>query len=260
MNHKLIDVHTHPFFDLAEVGKTLDFMDRYVIEKVFSLGIPRHEDGNDRVLALKKLAPGRIVAGPYFDPREKDAIDDLARFHDAGCRIVKLFPNLGYYPDDRAYLPFFEKAAELGYGILSHCGWLGSKAVSSTKYARPGRFEELFRRFPETLFVMAHMGGIDGFIEGIMYTTRTPNVYLDTTPGQSRWVFSHAAEFVRGMPHERLLMGTDGIFPPWEDGTDGHEEYENQRAMLESIGWADKTQDVLYNNASRVIEKYGLLG
>jgi len=256
---KKIDIHTHPIYPLAEVEKTLDFMDKYNVEKAVTLGTPGRDDSNDRVFRLRRLAPERIVGGPYVDPRDSKSLDDLKRFYDLGCRVVKLFPNLGYYPDDPALVAFFERAAGMGFGFLSHCGWLGSKTISSTKYARPGRFEELFRRFPETLFIMAHMGGIDGFVEGVMYTTRTPNVYLDTTPGQSHWVFAHAGEFVRGMPHERLLLGTDGIHPPFDDGTDGGEEYDAQEEMLSEIGWAQFTDDVFYGNAARVIEKYKLL-
>jgi predicted TIM-barrel fold metal-dependent hydrolase len=143
--------------------------------------------------------------------------------------------------------------------VLSHCGWLGAKGVSSTKYARPGRFEELFRRFPDTLFIMAHMGGMDGFLEGIMYTTRTPNVYLDSTPGQSHWIFEHAAGLVKGMPPKRLLLGTDGITPPYADGTDCGAEYAKQVEMLGKLGWSEHVGDIFYNNAAAVISKYGLL-
>jgi len=256
---KLIDMHTHPMYPVAEVRKILDFMDAHGVEKILALGWPGAPDANKRVLALRKLAPKRIIGGPYLDPRDKRAANELKRYHDAGCRIVKLFPNLGYYPDDKSVLPFFEKVARLGCGVLSHCGWLGSKGVSSTKFARPGRFEELFRRFPETVFIMGHMGGFDGFLEGIMYTTRTPNVYLDTTPGQSHWVFAHAPEFVRGMPAERLLMGTDGISPAGSDGIDSSAEYEIQVGMLERIGWGALVEDVFYKNAAAVIEKYKLI-
>jgi len=254
-----IDFHTHPFFPLDEVLKTLDTMDKYGVEKIVSLGVSREGDENELVLKLRSAAPERIVGGPFLDPRDANAIDELSRFHDAGCRMVKLFPNRGYYPDDAEFVPFFERVAELGWGVLSHCGWLGTKDVCATKYARPGRFEEVFRRFPETLFVMAHMGGIDGFIEGIMYTTRTPNVYLDSTPGQSHWVFAHAGEMVRGMPHERLLMGTDGIGAAWEDGIDVGEEYRVQSEMLENIGWGQWAEEIFYTNAARVIEKYKLI-
>jgi predicted TIM-barrel fold metal-dependent hydrolase len=255
----MIDFHTHPMFPLDEVGKILDFMDRYSLEKIVALGLPHEPDGNERVFKLRKLAPSRIVGGPFVDPRNLKVFEELKRFSDEGCRILKLFPNYGYYPDDPQFTLFFEKAAEMGFGILSHCGWLGAKEVCSTRYAKPGRFEEVFRRFPKMLFVMAHMGGIDGFIEGIMYTTRTPNVYLDSTPGQSHWVFKHAPEFVRGMPHERLLMGTDGISPQREDGFDASAEYALQTEMLEKMGMGEFRDDIFYNNATRVIEEYKLI-
>lgn len=255
---RIIDVHTHPGYPPGQVRGIVDFMDAHGVEKIVALGSPGRQDSNDRILRLRELAGERVIGGPFIDPREPGALDELKRCWDAGCRIVKLFPNLGYYPDDPQFLPFFERVVELGCGVLSHCGWLGSKKISSTKYARPGRFEELFRRFPDTLFILAHMGGIDGFLEAIMYTTRTPNVYLDTTPGQSYWVYEHAGEMVRGMPVERLLLGTDGI-QPVSEGWDCSKQYGAIAAAIEKLGWGAHIEDIFYNNAARVIEQYGLL-
>lgn len=255
---RIIDIHTHPVFPLDSVSGVVDFMDANNIEKLVALGSCGDEDLNDRILALRRIAPSRIVGGPYFDPRDPKAAGDLDRFHDAGCRIVKLFPNLGYYPDDPALLPFFEKAASMGFAFLSHCGWLGSKKISSTKYARPGRFEELFRRFPDTLFIMAHMGGMDGFLEGIMYTTRLANVCLDTTPGQSYWVFENAPDFVRSMPPAQLLMGTDGIQPVTKDWNSA-DQYPKIATAIEKLGWSDHLEAIFYSNAAALIDKYNLL-
>jgi predicted TIM-barrel fold metal-dependent hydrolase len=106
---------------------------------------------------------------------------------------------------------------------------------------------------------MAHMGGIDGFIEGIMYTTRTPNVYLDTTQGQSYWVFEYAPTFVQGMPPERLLLGSDGIGPAEENGTDSSVQYKLVADAIAKLGWKKHLDDIFYNSPARVIEKYKLL-
>ena len=251
---KKIDIHIHPKFPAENVGGIIAHMDRYEIEKIFALGSITSEEVNENILRLRRLAPDRIVGAPYIDPRASDAFDKLQRYYDAGCRVVKLFPNYGYYPDDPAVLPFFEKVASLHCGVLSHCGWLGVKEVCATKYARPSHFEELFRRFPEIPFIMAHMGGIDGFIEGIMYTTRTPNVYLDTTPGQSYWVFKYAPDFVKGMPPERLLLGSDGVSPETDDST-----YKTISGHLSALGWEARLNDIFYRNADNLIKQYHLI-
>ena len=251
---KKIDVHIHPKFPAETMAGIIDFMDQYEVEIIFALGSTQGEEINENILRLRRLAPGRVVGAPYIDPRKPEAFDTLQLYYDAGCRMVKLFPNYGYYPDDPTFLPFFEKVATLRCGVLSHCGWLGTKEVCSTKYARPGRFEELFRRFPDIPFIMAHMGGFDGFIEGIMYTTRTPNVYLDTTPGQSYWVFKHAPEFVRGMPPERLLLGSDGVTPQCGGGT-----YEAIHGHLAALGWDGHLENIFHQNAAKLIKQYRLI-
>ena len=255
---KMIDMHTHPDYPPGGLQPILDFMDAHAIEKVVALGSSRLDYANDNVLEMRKMAPDRIAGGPYLDPRDPNAPDELLRHYDHGCRMVKLFPNHGYYPDDPELLPFFEKVGELKCGVLSHCGWMserGGRTDYATKYARPGRFEILFRTFPDIPFVMAHMGGIDGFLEAIMYTLRTPNVYVDITPGQSYWVLEYAADFVRSIPPERVLLGTDGYKP----NRDHLQTYIRLAEAVVKLGWEDYLGDIFYSNGARVIKKYGLI-
>ena len=81
---------------------------------------------NDTMLAACRRHPGRLVGGVYADPREgTNGIETVRRYHAQGVRIVKLFPNIGYFPDDPALHGFFDAVADLGMLVLSHCGWLG---------------------------------------------------------------------------------------------------------------------------------------
>lgn len=73
--------------------------------------------------------------------------------------------------------------------VLSHCGWLDGSGPGVTQepwaacYSHPGRFEKTLRLYPDTVFILAPMGGIAGMLEPVMLTTRTANTFSDCSPG-----------------------------------------------------------------------------
>ena len=209
---KRIDVHNHLCED-PEGTKLVGLMDQSGIETTLIMGVRTDlplESSNENILQAVRRFPDRLVGGVFADPREPGAIEEVRRYHGEGFRVVKLFPNVGYYPDDDSLLPFFEKVAELGMAVLSHCGWLWSPGtISAAYYSHPGRFEKVIRRFPEMPFIMAHMGGIAGFLETVMLTTRTPNTYADVSPGQGILVIERGGPIVGAIPPEKLLFGAD---------------------------------------------------
>jgi predicted TIM-barrel fold metal-dependent hydrolase len=175
------------------------------------------------------------------------------RHHRAeGVRVVKLFPNFGYWPDDDAFCPFFDVVAELGMAVLSHCGWLvPHMGVTAAYYSYPGRFEKPIRRHPETIFIMAHMGGIVGFLETVMLTTRTPNTYVDCSPGQGLWVLEHASSMAAGIPADKLMWGADCY--------QGPQMLEQYCKALEGCGFGDDLDNIFYGNARGLLEKIGAI-
>ncbi len=97
---KIFDAHNHPRakFDASEI---VELMDAHHIERNVILGTP--SDGttsNPRVLEWVRKYPDRFVGGVFADPREGPAaIEEIRRYHGEGLKIVKLFPNFGYFPD-----------------------------------------------------------------------------------------------------------------------------------------------------------------
>ncbi|MCX7012851.1 MAG: amidohydrolase family protein [Candidatus Sumerlaeota bacterium] len=211
---KIIDIHNH-VRSPESAAKLVELMDAHNVERAVVLGVPAGPEGQDRnaeTLAAVRRFPDRFVGGVFADPREgAKAIDTIRHYHREGFRIVKLFPNYGYFPDDPAIRPFFDAVAELGMAVLSHCGWLSPKAGSETAayYSHPGRFEKLIRLYPDTPFIMAHMGGIAGFLESVMLTTRTLNTYVDCSPGQGLWALTAAPQIVATIPPGQIMWGAD---------------------------------------------------
>jgi predicted TIM-barrel fold metal-dependent hydrolase len=254
MPKRIIDAHNHL---LDEPARQLALMDDAGIEAALIMGSPRTgEKGNRALVKACRKHPHRFIGGAYYDPREgKKAIRKLKRYHGEGLPVVKLFPNLGYFPDDEKVRPFFEKVAGLGMAVLSHCGWLGGSGAKmrhepwAAYYSHPGRFEKVIRLFPETVFIMAHMGGIAGFLESVMLATRTPNTYIDCSPGQGLNVLEFAPHIAGAVPPTKLLWGADSLsfdaFIP------------RYKKALIGAGFGRHLDKVFHDNAAELFGKLG---
>lgn len=254
---QIIDIHNHAHFpdDGAEL---IGVMDELHIQTALLLGLPESiidgHGANPRMLEAVRRRPERFVGGCYLDPRRGPAaIDEMRHYHAEGIRVVKLFPNHGYYPDDEGLRPFFDAVAELKLAVLSHCGWLttADTQVSAAYYSAPGRFEKLVRTYKETSFILAHMGGINGLLESIMLATRAPNLFLDCSPGQGTWALEFAGALVASIPPEKILWGADGLDP--------RAVLYRDREALEKIGFGPHFDKIFYSNARGLLERIGAL-
>jgi predicted TIM-barrel fold metal-dependent hydrolase len=251
---KIIDVHNHVNQADPTGDRLVEKMDALSIETTLVMGVTRIESGsNERALAAVCKHPGRLVGGVCVDPRDgKSAVEKVRRYYGEGFRIVKLFPNMGYFPDDATLLPFFDAVAKLKMGVLSHCGFLAPQAgVAAAYYSQPGRFEKLLRTYKEMPFIFAHMGGIDGFLQTIMLTTRLPNAYTDCSPGQGAWVLDFAGQMAASIPPHKLMWGADSY--------DLERWLNHNQPALEKIGFAEHLDKIFYSNAKELLVRIGAL-
>ena len=259
MPRRLFDAHNHLSSDDPDGSKMIAHMDRDSVEAMVIMGLPfgsarQIRAFNEQTIRVSRAYPDRFVGGVYLDPRKgKKAIDELKRARERDIRLVKLFPNLGYYPDDRKVRPFFAAVAKLDMAVLSHCGWLWPQPGHdyASYYSHPGRFEKVVRLFPDTPFILAHMGGIAGFLETVMLTTRTPNTYVDCSPGQGRDVLRFAPKIAGSVPPEKLMWGSDGAY--------GAVSVAKYRRLLTRAGFGPHLKKVFYQNARGLFDKLGAL-
>jgi hypothetical protein len=258
MPKRIIDAHNHLSHG-DDGSKQLELMDRCGIETSLIMSTPgRMPKGSDDVLKAVRRWPGRFIGGAFVDPREgKKAINEVKRRCGQGFRIVKLFPNFGYFPDDPKLRPFWAAVNKLRMGVLSHCGWLGGSGanVSHTDwaayYSHPGRFEKVIRLFPDITFIMGHAGGIAGVLESVMLTTRTPNTFIDCSPGQGIWALEATGGIAASIPAEKILWGADSY----------EQAYVRDRAKkaLVKLGFGPHLDKIFYSNARTLFEKVGAL-
>jgi len=131
-----------------------------------ALCMPRRESAPDDPLGIKgtqaiaALVPGLHPIG-LADPERFDD-DHLARVEKVLKRreVVALKAYLGYLqhkPGDPGYRPYYKLAAEYDIPVIFHTGDTFSQAAK-VKYAHPLFIDEAAVDFPDTKFVIAHMG------------------------------------------------------------------------------------------------------
>jgi predicted TIM-barrel fold metal-dependent hydrolase len=178
---------------------------------------------NEIVLQAVKDHPDRLVGNVYLDPRQPDAGDTLDKYMSEGFRAVKMFPPVGFMPDDEQYFPLYEKIEAFGVPLLFHAGQTNIKIISkvpgvrkatSSKYSYPLNFDMLARLFPKMPIVLAHMG-YPHYIEARSVAHANPNVYLDIS-GSGPWTEGIPITFnaLGGhafipMDFNRVLWGSD---------------------------------------------------
>ena len=255
----IFDAHNHLRADDFDGSRMIESQNKFGIETTVVMGLPFDGEKvirkiNEQVIRAQQKYPGRLIGGIYCDPRNvKKAIATAKHGYAEGLRLVKLFPNMGYFPDDDKVRPFFDKVAELKMGVLSHCGWLWPKnpLPIAAYYSHPGRFEKLLRIYPETPFIFAHMGGIAGFLEAIMLTTRTPNAYVDGSPGQGLWVLETTGPIGGSVPPAKLLYGADSSYD--------QKQLLRYRDVYVKLGYGPHLKDIFRNNARGIFEKLGVI-
>lgn len=233
----IIDFHYH-YADVDDfLEDLLKDMDYAGVDKTLLTG--GHENGywefkncgfrkNEDILDAVKRYPDRIIGNMYIDPRKPDAVDTFERYIEAGFKCVKMFPPIGFYPDDESFYPLYEKIEQYETPILFHTGQTNTKyqksegrKATSSKYANPMFIDGISRLFPGIPFVMAHMG-YPWLSEAWSVAHANTNVYLDIA-GSGPWTESVPVAYnaLGGQSYipidfKRVIWGSDNCLPQAE--------------------------------------------
>lgn len=253
----VIDVHIHHSgFDDPEMDGYLRHMDEFEVAAALVHALPVTDwtdngRGNEDVLRAVRKHPGRLSGSVYIDlnaPPEEN-IETVKRFAGEGFKCVKMFPNLGFDPNDDCHEPVWEAIEEQGLMCLSHCGWLAMlpRRIQSIT-ASPSHFEVPARRHPKINFIFAHFGGGATYLETVVLTSRLKNAYADVCPGWGRWVFENRMPGLGSVPFSQVLYGTDSA------GARYGQSVAWWRRTLEDMGRsADEIEAFFYGNAARLL-------
>jgi predicted TIM-barrel fold metal-dependent hydrolase len=198
-----IDFHYHYADQDAFIEGLIKEMDASGVDITLLMGGPEEGfweykncgfAGNEKVLEAVRKYPDRLIGNIYIDPRDADALETLEKYVNEGFKCVKMFPPVGFYPDDEKYFPLYEKIEEYEIPILFHSGQTNIKIISkvpgvrkatNSKYGNPMNFDMIARLFPKMPIVLAHMG-YPHYAEAWSVCHANKNIYLDIA-GSGPW-------------------------------------------------------------------------
>jgi len=230
----VIDFHLHHFRKEGFVLNALREMDRAGVEKSLLLATPglifleSVMGSNEDVLQQVEEHPDRFIGCMYIDPRDKNAIEEVEKYHQKGFKCIKMYPPVGFYPDDPKWSSVFEYIDELRIPILSHTGLNGipmvnkkgeKRKVTNSAFALPIYFDSPARLYPNINFILAHMG-YPFYTQAWSVAHLNPNVYLDIS-GAGPWAEGIPKEYnaIGGyipIDFNRVIWGSDNHLPPKE--------------------------------------------
>jgi predicted TIM-barrel fold metal-dependent hydrolase len=165
---------------------------------------------NDLVYEAMNRYPGIIQGMCYVNPGyAKEAVKEIDRcINELGMIGVKLYNQ--YYLSDPAVHSVIEKCIELDIPILEHAGKMHPRSEDQPFISDGTHFAMAAEKFPEALFIYAHIGGGGDYHWSLKAIADYPNIFLDISG--SIYVEDIIEETVRKIGVERVMFGTDGSF------------------------------------------------
>ncbi len=263
----IIDIHNHisrknnPYYLPADAY--IPVMDELGIEKAVILGKDYGDLGDrlDANLTDEDVAsfcaefPGRFIGFTAVHP-DRPVDRNLERLEKAvetfGMHGIKLNPAAGFYPNDTALYPVYERAASLRLPVVIHSGLKPPSEGCRIKFCNPLDIDDVAVDFPDLSLVIAH-SGYPWVQEAIQVGLYAENVCIDiSTLNQIEEVMG--CEVVMPtlkMLHNalgagRILFGTDGIF--------------NSETLKQAVMSADFLTDnerdmIFYKNAEKILTR-----
>jgi predicted TIM-barrel fold metal-dependent hydrolase len=172
---------------------------------------------NDYIAALIRKHPeliGMAAVNPRFRGVDRARTELTRAVEELGLRGLKLYPMYDHYePADRDLaFPIFERANELGIGVMVHMGTSSAKDTVFD-YGRPGGLDEVARHFPDLPLLVCHVG-FPWVDECLAMVARHDNTYVDISMFATKTSRRGLYEFLvraqqLGCPLSRICWGTD---------------------------------------------------
>lgn len=194
------------------------------------------EDVNRKFFEAAQNHPGRLILFMGLDPRRETVVKLLERgVKEWGVKGVKLMPAAGWYPDDKTFYPFYQKAEELGLVLVFHSG--PELYPYRAKYCRPTCLDEIATDFPDLKIICAH-AGYCWWEEAAWIASYKQNIYVDLANWQPKIARRPVEEFYERL---RLLLNIMGS-PKVLFGSDWPGFRAHKR--LNNVGWVNAIKEL----------------
>lgn len=220
-------------------------IDISLIQPIATSAKPSHSINDFAAQADKQ--PGLRSFGSVH-PRNPAWKEELERLAELGLRGIKLHPEYqGCYVDEPETVQVVKEAGRLGLIVLFHAGV--DIGMPPPVHCTPERVARLRRMVPDTVLVLAHMGGDHMWKEAREILPQL-HVYIDTSHAvpeyPEQWPLF--AESIRAMGTDRVLFGTDS---PWSDQAAAVRE--TRRFLREQQFTEQESAAIMGGNAARLL-------
>ncbi len=212
------------------------------------------------VIAAASAFPDRFYAFAMVNPLAEGA--SVSPRLDAIC----LFPAMHRYSiQDPRVRPLLDQADAQGCAVFVHCGVLtvgartklGLPSPFDMRFSNPIDLHSVALQYPRIRFILPHFGA-GYFREALMLADLCPNVYLDTSSGNS-WMRYEGLDLKTILARAlavvgpgRLVFGTDSSYFPrgWV-----RKVFELQSVMLGELGVRqDDAAAIFGGNLERILQ------
>jgi len=175
-------------------------------------------DGQHKAYAeLQRKYPERIIAFATVDPRRPDAVEIVDRaITESGLKGLDLYPQTGFFPNQRETYRVLEKACELGIPVLCHTGEQDPPPLHA-KCGDPILLDDVAVDFPNLTVIAGAMAF--GWHQQLFYlATLKYNLATDISAWQDVAKSRHSLfcqvlrQGLDRMGSDRILFGTDNPF------------------------------------------------
>jgi predicted TIM-barrel fold metal-dependent hydrolase len=160
---------------------------------------------------IAKIASPKLVPWCFIDPLEPDAPAKAEYWlTTGGMKGVKMYPPMGWYPNDPRAIEVFKVIAAHDVPVLLHMGRVAVHPRILSKFGRPICLEEVGLACPKIKLIIGHWANMWRW-EAFHVAMSFPNFFFDlTTSGSLHIPIIHETIRHEDLGLRRILLGTDG--------------------------------------------------
>jgi predicted TIM-barrel fold metal-dependent hydrolase len=140
------------------------------------------EKQHEELLEMAQGSGGKIIPFYAADPRHPDIVERVKRSLGPNkFRGIKIYPNLGYKPNDPKLMQIYKHCIEEGFPVLTHCspGGIWRYGVSRKERranSEPGNYRDILETpgYRELKLCLAHFGGAEEWAKHLKGRVQQP--------------------------------------------------------------------------------------
>lgn len=176
-----------------------------------------------QLAALRATRSDLVIPFAAADPRREDVVSETKRLiEEDGFRGIKIYPPLGYHPNDPALGPLYDYAVEHSIPVMTHCSRPASvqyrgdptermrvdpvtgerleddRSELLSRFTSPDAYVPILEARPSLTICLAHFGGAGEWEKHLDYQRD------DDTPLQEKSWLAKIAAMIRSERYENL--------------------------------------------------------